>query len=175
MTVEIRRSRLEDAVSVSEAVTEVAAEHWFLATVDGYSVDQTRAYIQSALAGAVYQVVAVDGNNVVGACDVRTRDLRGFAHVGQLGMYVRKAWRGQGIGKKLLEACLSTAKEAGLEKIELEVFADNIPAIRLYESTGFRREGLKQRGRKWHDRYQDVVLMHSGSDRLRISEPAPSA
>jgi ribosomal protein S18 acetylase RimI-like enzyme len=74
-------------------------------------------------------------------------------------MYVRKAWRGRGIGRKLLSACLSVVKQAGLEKIELEVFADNIPAIRLYESTGFLREGLKERGRKWHDRYQDVVLM----------------
>jgi ribosomal protein S18 acetylase RimI-like enzyme len=159
MPVEIRRSRLEDAPSFSEAVSEVAAEQWYLATVDGYSSDQTRAYIQTALTGSVYQVVAVDGGNVIGACDVRRSELKGFAHVGQLGMYVRKAWRGRGIGRKLLSACLSVVKQAGLEKIELEVFADNIPAIRLYESTGFLREGLKERGRKWHDRYQDVVLM----------------
>lgn len=159
MSIEIRRSRLGDAASVSEAVTEVAAEQWFLATVDGYSVRQTKAFIQTAVTGAVHQVVAVDGDKVIGSCDVRPHELKGFTHVGQLGMYVRKEWRGQGIGMRLLAACLSAAKEAGLEKIELEVFADNIPAIRLYETAGFRREGLKARGRKWRERYQDVALM----------------
>lgn len=159
MTIVIRKSRLEDAASFSEGVTEVAAEQRYLATIDGYSVDQTKAYIQTAMAGAVYQVVALDGNKIIGACDVRIRDLKGFTHVGQLGMYVRKEWRGQGIGKRLLTACLSAAKEGGLEKVELEVFADNASAIRLYESAGFHREGLKARGRKWLERYQDVALM----------------
>lgn len=74
-------------------------------------------------------------------------------------MFLRKEWRGRGIGRKLLTACLSLAKEAGLEKVELEVFGDNRPAIGLYESSGFRHEGRKVRGRKWGGRYQDVVLM----------------
>ena len=159
VAVDIRRSRLEDAASFSEAVTEVAAEEWYLASVDGFSIDQTRAYLQTVVTGAVYQVVAVEGERVVGACDVRPREAKGFTHVGELGMYVRKAWRGRGIGKRLLAACLSLAREGGLEKVELQVFADNAAAIRLYESAGFRHEGLKARGRKWRDRYQDVALM----------------
>jgi RimJ/RimL family protein N-acetyltransferase len=159
MTIEIRRCRLEDAASFSEAVTEVATEERYLASVEGFSVDQTKAYLQMAMTGPACQVVAVDGEKVVGACDIKPHESKGFTHVGRLGMYVRKQWRGQGIGKRLLAACLSLAREAGLEKVELQVFADNTPAIRLYESAGFRREGLKARGRKWRDRYQDVVLM----------------
>ena len=159
VTIVVRRSRLEDAPSFSEAVTEVAAEQRYVATVDGYSVDQTRAYIETAIAGKVYQLVAADGDKVIGCCDVRPSDLKGFTHVGQLGMYVRKEWRGRGIGKQLLTACLSAAREGGLEKIELEVYSDNTAAIRLYESAGFHREGLKARGRKWQERYQDVALM----------------
>lgn len=159
MTVAIRRSRLEDAASFSEAVTSVAAEEWYLASVDGFTPDQTRAYLQTVVSGAVYQVVAVDGDKVVGACDIRAGESKGFTHVGRLGMFVRREWRGQGIGRQLLTACLSLAKEGKLERIELQVFADNTAAIRLYESVGFRREGLKARGRKWRDRYQDVALM----------------
>lgn len=159
MTVTIRRSRLEDAASFSEAVTSVAAEEWYLASVDGFTLDQTRAYLQTVVSGAVHQVVAVDGPKVVGACDIRPLESKGFTHVGRLGMFVRREWRGQGIGKQLLTACLSLAKEGGLERIELQVFADNTAAIRLYESAGFQREGLKARGRKWRDRYQDVALM----------------
>jgi RimJ/RimL family protein N-acetyltransferase len=43
--------------------------------------------------------------------------------------------------------------------VELEVFSDNVAAIRLYASFGFSQEGLKVRGRKLEDRYQDVLLM----------------
>jgi hypothetical protein len=59
----------------------------------------------------------------------------------------------------MLGNCLSLARNAGIEKVELEVFSDNIAAVRLYDSFGFRQEGLKVRGRKLEDRYQDVVLM----------------
>ncbi|HEV7614136.1 MAG TPA: GNAT family N-acetyltransferase [Steroidobacteraceae bacterium] len=65
----------------------------------------------------------------------------------------------QGIGRRLLEACLALAKNADIEKVELEVFSDNIAAVRLYESFGFSHEGVRVRGRKLDDRYQDVVLM----------------
>jgi RimJ/RimL family protein N-acetyltransferase len=59
----------------------------------------------------------------------------------------------------MLGNCLSLARNAGIEKVELEVFSDNIAAVRLYDSFGFRQEELKVRGRKLEDRYQDVVLM----------------
>jgi RimJ/RimL family protein N-acetyltransferase len=159
MNIEIRRNRPDDAASLSEAVTSVAREKWYLATIDGFTPNETRDYIDKTLHGGLHQVVAVTQGMVIGACDVRLMEAKGFAHVGQLGMFVCKQWRGQGIGRKLLAACLPLAARANIERIELEVFADNIPAIRLYESSGFRSEGVKVHGRKWEGRYQDVVLM----------------
>src|SRR6185503_8350186 len=100
MALEIRSSRLEDAASLSEAVTAVAAEQWYLATVDGFSASETSSYIERGLGGALQQVVAVTEGRVIGACDVRRHEEKGFSHVGQLGMFVRKEWRGRGIGRK---------------------------------------------------------------------------
>ena len=68
-------------------------------------------------------------------------------------------YRGKGIGRRLLEACLSLACASGLEKVELEVFSDNKAAIRLYESLGFTPEGMKIRARKLEGKYQDIQLM----------------
>jgi RimJ/RimL family protein N-acetyltransferase len=56
-------------------------------------------------------------------------------------------------------ACPALARNAGIEKVELEVFADNVGAVRLCESVGFVHEGLKVRGRKLDEKYQDVKLM----------------
>jgi RimJ/RimL family protein N-acetyltransferase len=54
---------------------------------------------------------------------------------------------------------LTLARSAGIEKVELEVFSDNLGAVRLYESLGFGQEGVKIRGRKLEGRYQDLKLM----------------
>jgi ribosomal protein S18 acetylase RimI-like enzyme len=157
--VQIRPSRGSDAVSFNHAVGAVAAEKWYLATVDGFSLEQTRAFLQHIVEGSLPQVMAVVENEVVGFCDIVPNAAKGFMHVGRLGMGIRIEWRRQGIGRRLLDACLSLARKAGIEKVELEVFSDNAGAVRLYESFGFSHEGLKVRGRKLEDRYQDVKLM----------------
>ena len=56
-------------------------------------------------------------------------------------------------------ATLQGAREKGLERVELEVFASNGPAIRLYESLGFVVGGIKRRGRKLDGAYGDVLEM----------------
>jgi RimJ/RimL family protein N-acetyltransferase len=157
--VQIRAALEADAPSACAAVNAVAAEKWYLATIDGFSLEQTRTYLKSIIDGSLPQVLAVVGDEVVGFCDILPNPAKGFTHVGRLGMGVRFEWRRQGIGRQLLDACLALARSAAIEKVELEVFSDNVGAIRLYESIGFRQEGLKIRGRKLENRYQDVILM----------------
>jgi RimJ/RimL family protein N-acetyltransferase len=103
--------------------------------------------------------MAVVDEEVIGFCDILPYTAEGFTHVGRLGMGVRSEWRRQGIGRRLLDACLPLARDAGIEKVELEVFSDNVAAIRLYESFGFKGEGTRVQGRKLEGRYQDVHLM----------------
>jgi ribosomal protein S18 acetylase RimI-like enzyme len=157
--IEIRPTRTSDAASFCEAVNAVAAERVYLATVDGFSLAQTRAFVEQVVAVSAPQVMAVVNDQVVGFCDIMPNPAKGFTHVGRLGMGVRSEWRRQGIGRKLLDACLDLARRAGIEKVELEVFADNLGATRLYQSFGFTDEGVRIRGRKLGARYQDVKLM----------------
>lgn len=46
--------------------------------------------------------------------------------------------RGRGIGRALVLAALEGFREAGLERVTLEVTAANTPAVRLYQTLGFR-------------------------------------
>ncbi len=157
--VQIRPTRESDTASARDAVNAVAAEKWYLATVDGFSLEQTRDFLKRVVDDALPQVMAVVEEEVVGFCDILPNPAKGFTHVGRLGMGVRFEWRRQGIGRRMLDACLSLARKAGIEKVELEVFSDNVGAIRLYDSFGFSQEGLKVRGRKLENQYQDVKLM----------------
>ena len=60
-----------------------------------------------------------------------------------LGLMVAVAYRRRGIGRALLEQAVTWARAAGVHKLELHVFPWNEPAIALYESCGFVREGLR--------------------------------
>jgi RimJ/RimL family protein N-acetyltransferase len=157
--VHIRPARESDAISARDAVNAIAAEKWYLASVDGFSIEQTHAFLKQVLDASLPQVLAIAEDEVVGFCDIIPPAAKGFRHVGRLGMGVRFEWRRQGIGHRMLGACLTLARKAGIEKVELEVFSDNLGAVRLYNSFGFNQEGLKIRGRKLEERYQDVLLM----------------
>ena len=156
---EIRSVRESDAEAIHRIVKAVAAERRYLATIGGFSLEETRTFLRHIIAGNLPQATAIVADTVVGFCDVLPNSAEGFTHVARLGMAVRTEWRRRGIGRALVEQCLALAKQRGIEKVELEVFSDNLAAIRLYEHAGFSREGVKVRGRKLDRCYQDVVLM----------------
>nr|WP_298055948.1 GNAT family N-acetyltransferase [uncultured Halomonas sp.] len=48
-------------------------------------------------------------------------------------------WRGQGLGRSLLNKALALAQQAGAQEVILAVDAVNLPAKRLYQQAGFER------------------------------------
>jgi ribosomal protein S18 acetylase RimI-like enzyme len=57
-------------------------------------------------------------------------------------LYVAPGRRGEGLGRALLEAALSLARERGAAHIDLGTSEDDTAALALYESAGFtNREG----------------------------------
>ena len=57
---------------------------------------------------------------------------------------VHPDFRGNGISRKMLEMLMREAREDGVRAFTLEVRAGNSIAIRLYESLGFRTEGVRR-------------------------------
>ena len=81
-------------------------------------------------------------------------------HTGGLGIMVRTDCQGQGIGTALLEAVLDLADNwLMLHRVELEVYADNGDAIRLYQRFGFETEGRKREPAVKAGDYVDMLVM----------------
>ena len=110
-------------------------------------------------AGDAIQFFAVDGERVVGWADIFPGWAHAVRHCGTLGMGVHPGYRGQGLGTRLLRACIDKAWRKGITRIELEARSDNRRAIALYEKVGFEREALKSRALCFDGVYHDAVQM----------------
>lgn len=53
---------------------------------------------------------------------------------------VHPEYRGRHLARQLMEAVILFAREQGITWLDLHVFEQNLPAIRLYESLGFQEE-----------------------------------
>ena len=137
----------------------VARERLYLTVVQAPPLDTTRAVVLAAIAEHVAQYVAVINHEVVGWCDINPLNNEGFEHRGELGMGVHPHYRGLRIGQRLISHAIQKARENGLERIEVEVFASNVPAIKLYEKIGFIEEGVKKNARKIDGKYDDIIEM----------------
>ncbi|MBI1774153.1 MAG: GNAT family N-acetyltransferase [Proteobacteria bacterium] len=86
-------------------------------------------------------IVAIKAGVLVGQAGIERRRGR-RQHAGEIGMGVHDAYRGNGIGTALLEHLIDAADRwLGLQRLELEVYTDNAPAIGLYRKFGFTIEG----------------------------------
>jgi ribosomal protein S18 acetylase RimI-like enzyme len=148
------------AEGFAAAVDAVARERKYIGFVEGPPADSARAFIRRILDGTSVQMLAVTStDSVVGWCDILRNPHEGFRHVGRLGMGLLPPYRGKGLGRTLAVETIRAARNAGMERLELDVFASNRNAISLYHALGFVVEGTKTHARKLDGEYDDNVFM----------------
>ncbi len=106
------------------------------------SMESLRKKLSSPEDG-LYLLVALVESDLVGHLSMKTHPatLR-RRHAARMGMAVRDDWANKGVGTALVGAAVEMAdKWLDLKRLELHVYTDNEPAIRLYEKFGFVIEG----------------------------------
>ena len=137
----------------------VARERRYLAFLEAPPLAQARRFVLNNLRNGCAQFVALDGEQLVGWCDVVPKTHESLRHSGVLGMGVAATHRSQGIGSRLMDTTLEAASANGLSRIELTVRADNQPAIALYARKGFKLEGTLRRYLRVDGEWFDALLM----------------
>jgi RimJ/RimL family protein N-acetyltransferase len=100
------------------------------------------AWIAEIERGQITSLLAIRGGEVVG-CSAVVRDPHSWSpHVGEIRMVLSPGARGQGVGRALSQETFALALEAGLEKLTVQMTVDQRGAMTLFESLGFRAEGL---------------------------------
>jgi ribosomal protein S18 acetylase RimI-like enzyme len=134
----VKPASVDDARALAELFAAVAEEHDGIATEPPVDIDRRAALFAGSIASSV---VAVAGSQIIGMLHVEV-SRHGF---GEIGMLVDCGWRGHGVGSALMQAAIGLARQQGLHKLSLEVFAHNTAAIALYRKCGFVEEGRRTR------------------------------
>lgn len=143
--VKIERATAADAAAMIEYVEAIAGETDFLTFGPGefgVSLQDEAVFLRSLEdhANGIMLQAKVDGLIVANAMLARGKRPR-LAHVGELGLSVRRSFWGNGIGRALCTSLFEEAKNMGIRRIALRTRADNHGAIALYEKLGFAHEG----------------------------------
>ena len=76
------------------------------------------------------------------------------------GFYVRKEYRGQGLGDKLMGNAIEKIRNnEAILKIKVKVNPKQKAAIKLYEKYGFERVGKLKKELKFANRYYDELIL----------------
>jgi putative acetyltransferase len=136
----------------------VAREQRYLAFLQAPPREQAFAFYRNIVTNDLCQFVALDGDEVVGWCDILPVMGETRAHVGTLGIGLMPHARRKGIGTRLLQAAIDKAWTKGLTRLELTVRADNT-AKALYERFGFEHEGIRRNAFMIDGEYFDTHAM----------------
>jgi len=141
LIIAIRRAEPTDAQDVYEIYSNPRAV-WGTFQLPYPSLEEWKKRLGQPPEGA-YLLVAQVEDAVVGMLGLHTFTGRPRRrHAAEIGMGVHDAWQGRGVGGALMQAAVDLADNwLNLRRLELQVFVDNEPAIRLYARFGFKVEG----------------------------------
>jgi RimJ/RimL family protein N-acetyltransferase len=163
--VTIREATPDDAPALIEQVRRLAEEPNIdipLGPGEFTLTEEQERQVLAEYAAAENSVflVAEARGQIVGMLNCQGGKRKATRHAVTLGMSVRKEYRNQGIGGKLMERAIEWAQATGVvTRIELAVYARNAGAIHLYERYGFMVEGRRRRAVRHGDVYLDDLIM----------------
>ncbi|WP_346936610.1 GNAT family N-acetyltransferase [Clostridium sp.] len=156
----IRKATVEDANEIVMLVKQVMGEvSFFPKEPDEFDLtaEDEAEYIKNT---SLFLVAEIDGK-IVGSTTLQKGSTKRTSHVADFGITILREYSGLKIGTLLMEEIIKWCKENQVEKIELEVFEENTPAITLYKKFGFIEEGRKNKNIKIKGEYKNTLLLAS--------------
>lgn len=135
---------------------------WAFASDVETDVAQDPARFARRLSREVHSILAIEGESgeLVASAGVMRRPKRKLAHRAEIwGVYVLPAFRGRGLGKRVVRAALETGLSwDGVTSVSLSL-SERSAARGVYESLGFRAWGVEPDVLRWEGRSYDEIHM----------------
>ncbi len=162
MEIEIRQAVANDVNDIARYFSELYASNpdTLFKRPNGIPTEDVLKLINAsgAESGKVFLIARI-GANVVGTLTFSRHAKDELSHGGEFGMSVHQQLRRQGIGMRLIGTMERWAETQGIERIDLQVWSNNIGGLALYEKAGYQREGIRKGAVKRDGVLFDIILM----------------
>jgi L-amino acid N-acyltransferase YncA len=166
----IREARGDDALALCEIFNEAVQDRLDTFESEPRRVDDQRAMIDAATQNQKCPILVAEVRNwVAGWVMIARYDAHSiFADVGEAYVYVRRSFRGYGVGRQLLRAAQDAAAKLGYRKLIGRILAENRDSLLLCRANGWREVGRFTVHARLGDGFHDVVVVE-----FLIPSPAP--
>ncbi len=148
LEVTIRPAQADDSCAIIDTVRSNAMERsYVLMEHYGKDVEAEREYISGLDSAKNLLIVAATGEEVVGCLAALQADggrRPETTHILHVGLHLREAFRGLGIGSHMLDYAVSWAREKGFKKLEANIFTTNKHSLGMFTKAGFAEEGVRK-------------------------------
>lgn len=138
----LRKLELKDTQYMLEWMHDAECENIYLTDMSSKTNEDVKQFIQNAArpGNSVHYAFIDENDEYLGTVSLKNIDKK--SRTAEFAIASRKRARGTGITQKAAIEILKIGFEQyGLNKIYLNVFSDNIRAVRFYEKMGFVCEG----------------------------------
>jgi phosphinothricin acetyltransferase len=156
-TLTARPARLSDAPAITEIYNQGIEDRIATFETEPRVEAQIAAWFETALA----LVTVEDRDGVVAGYAVAHpyADRCCYRGVAEFSVYVRRSYRGAGVGKLAMDALVQDAREKGLWKLLSRVFPENRASLALMARCGFKEIGVHEKHGKLDGVWRDNVIV----------------
>ena len=158
---QIRPAREDDAAALCEILSEAVQDRLETFDADSRQEDDLRVLIGAAESDPKHPVLVADVRDwIAGWSSLERYDPRiALDDIGEVSVYVRRSFRGYGVGRQLLRATQEAAGKLGYRKLTGRILAENRDALMLARAAGWREVGRHAAHARLSDGLHDVILV----------------
>jgi putative acetyltransferase len=158
---QIRQAQEDDASPLCEIFNEAVQDHMETFDSDPRGLDDQRLRIAAAEQDPKHPILVAELRNwVAGWAALAPYDSRiALDDIGEVYIYVRRAFRSYGVGRQLMRAIQESAGKLGYRKLIGRVLVQNQDGLVLCRATGWREVGRHSAHARLNDGLHDVMLV----------------
>ena len=159
----IRDATPEDAAAICRIYNQGIQDRVATLETEERTPEERRAWL--AARGPRHPVLVAegptaDGSEVVGWGSLNVfNPRRAYDHVADFSLYIERAWRGRGVGRRLLDALIARARALRYHKLVLSAFPFNEAGMQVYRRAGFREVGTYREQGLLDGQWVDTIIM----------------
>jgi L-amino acid N-acyltransferase YncA len=158
---QIRQAQEEDASALCEIFNEAVQDRLETFESEPRTVDDQRMRIEAADLDPKHPILVAELRSwVAGWAELSAYDNRiALDDIGEVYIYVRRAFRSYGVGRQLMRALQEASGKLGYRKLIGRVLSQNQDGLVLCRATGWREVGRHSAHSRLKDGLQDVTLV----------------